>query len=89
MSPSPLSPRLLKGAIVAIDPATSKQTTIAFQYNPETLSRTLTPQTPNGDKTQRAEVLRFTGAPTETFSSWTPVPRRQWVMQATSRPHSP
>jgi hypothetical protein len=68
MSPSPLSPRLLKGAIVAVDLATSQQTTIAFQYNPETVTRTLTPQTPKGDKTQRAEVLRFTGAPTETFT---------------------
>jgi hypothetical protein len=35
-------PRLLKSAIVAVDLATSRQTTIAFQYNPERLSRTLT-----------------------------------------------
>jgi hypothetical protein len=48
MSPSPLSPRLLKGAIVAVDPETSKQTTIAFQYNPETLKRTLQPQIAGG-----------------------------------------
>lgn len=33
--------RLLKGAIVAVDLATSRQTTIAFQYNPEQRSRTL------------------------------------------------
>jgi hypothetical protein len=71
MSPSPLSPRLLKGAIVAIDLATSKQTTIAFQYNPETLSRTLTPQRPTKSEKedQRAIALRYSGAPQETFSS--------------------
>lgn len=70
MSPSPLSPRLLKGAIVAVDLATSKQTTIAFQYNPKELSRTLTPQ-PEAQRTeggQRTTALRYSGAPTETFS---------------------
>jgi hypothetical protein len=71
MSPSPLSPRLLKGAIVAIDPATSQQTTIAFQYNPETLSRTLTPRqaAEPAQAGQRAIALRYSGAPQETFSS--------------------
>ena len=37
-------PRLLKGAIVAIDPATSGRSTIVFQYNPETVKRSLEPQ---------------------------------------------
>ncbi len=70
MSPSPLSPRLLKGAIVAIDPATSQQTTIAFQYNPETLSRTLTPRqaAEPAQAGQRAIALRYSGAPAESFS---------------------
>jgi hypothetical protein len=70
MSPSSLSPRLLKGAIVAVDLATSKQTTIAFQYNPEQLSRTLTPQQVlKGDEGgQRATALRFSGAPKESFT---------------------
>jgi hypothetical protein len=49
MSPSPLSPRLLKGAIVAVDLDKSKQTTIAFQYNPETVTRTLEPQLAGGE----------------------------------------
>jgi hypothetical protein len=63
------APRLLKGAIVAVDPANIiRQTTIAFQYNPESLKRTLTPQMANSEKGQRAETLRFLGAPEETFS---------------------
>jgi hypothetical protein len=37
-------PRLLKGAIVAIDPAGGGRRTIVFQYNPETLKRSLEPQ---------------------------------------------
>jgi hypothetical protein len=71
MSPSPLSPRLLKGAIVAIDLATSQQTTIAFQYNPETVTRTLTPSqaTEPEQPGKRAIALRYSGAPQETFSS--------------------
>jgi hypothetical protein len=70
MSPSPLSPRLLKGAIVAIDLATSQQTTIAFQYNPETVTRTLTPSqaTEPEQPGKRAIALRYSGAPKESFS---------------------
>ena len=70
MSASPLSPRLIKGAIVAVEPAGSKQTTIAFQYNPETLTRTLTPSqaAEPEQKGQRASALRFSGAPKESFS---------------------
>jgi hypothetical protein len=41
-------PRLLKGAIVAIDPAASRRSTIVFQYNPETLKRSLEPQLAGG-----------------------------------------
>jgi hypothetical protein len=64
-------PRLLKGAIVAVDPTTSNQTTIAFQYNPAELSRTLTPNNQaakEGEGGQGTAVLRFSGAPAETFS---------------------
>lgn len=63
-------PRLLKGAIVAVDQATSKQTTITFQYNPETLTRSLTPRRAAvpGQGDQRSIALRFSGSPTEDFS---------------------
>ena len=39
MTTFPQSPRLLKGALVAIDPLRPLPTVIVFQYNPETLTR--------------------------------------------------
>ncbi|HEX2095730.1 MAG TPA: hypothetical protein VHG28_25250 [Longimicrobiaceae bacterium] len=41
--------------------------TIAFQYNPETLKRSLKPQVLGGQD-DRAQAVRFTGAPVETLS---------------------
>ena len=68
MSTFPRSPRVLKGAIVALDPFNPVASVIVFQYNPETLSRTLAPQigTEGGAK---AEILRLKGAPRETISA--------------------
>ncbi len=62
------APRLLKGAIVAIDLATSQRSAIVFQYNPETLSRSLQPQMAGGEQGQRSPVVRYTGAPVETVT---------------------
>lgn len=60
-------PRILKGAIVAIDPNTRQPATVAFQYNPETVRRSLQPQTAGGEQGQRSLAVRFTGAPLETI----------------------
>jgi hypothetical protein len=60
-------PRLLKGAIVAIDPAGGGRSTIVFQYNPETLKRSLEPQLAGGESGQRSQSVRYTGAPVETI----------------------
>jgi hypothetical protein len=62
-------PKLQKGAIVAIDLQTSKQTAIVFQYNPEKLTRTIKPgqMEPSGAERQRAMALRYKGAPEETI----------------------
>jgi len=60
-----LSPRLLKGAIVAIDPDNPLASVTVFQYNPSTLTRRLEPQTLGGES--RAEPLRIRGAPVETI----------------------
>ena len=39
---TPLSPRLLRGGLVLIDPASGQvRRVIALQYNPDTLTRTL------------------------------------------------
>lgn len=68
MSSFPGSPRLLKGAVVGIDPLNPLASVIVFQYNPETLTRTLAPQTAQGDGNDRSEALRLKGAPVETIN---------------------
>jgi hypothetical protein len=68
MTTYPPGPRLLKGAIVAIDLSTNQRSAIVFQYNPETLTRSLQPQMAGGDPGQRAQAVRFTGAPVETLT---------------------
>jgi hypothetical protein len=60
------SPRLQKGAIVGIDPANPLASVIVFQYNPDTLTRTLTAQTTGGDG-DKGEAMRFKGPPQETI----------------------
>ncbi|HWT00755.1 MAG TPA: hypothetical protein VN256_10955 [Pyrinomonadaceae bacterium] len=67
MSSFPGSPRLLKGGIVVIDPATSVvERVITLQYNPDTLSRSLQIKaiSEGGD---RSEAMRVTGPPVETI----------------------
>lgn len=69
MSSFPGSPRLLKGGIVLIDPATSVvQRVITLQYNPDTLSRSLQIKSVSGGEGgDRSEALRLTGPPVETI----------------------
>ncbi len=64
----PISPKLQKGSIIAIDQTLKKQRTeIPFQYNPETLTRRLTAQTASGQY-DRSEAFRIKKPPEETFS---------------------
>jgi hypothetical protein len=67
MPGSPISPRLLKGALVAVDPLNPVPNAVAFQYNPDTLTRRLEARavSQEGD---RGEALRLTGAPKETIT---------------------
>ena len=67
MSAFPGSPRLVKGAIVGIDPFNPVASVVLFQYNPETLSRSLEAQI-GSDGGSRTEVLRLKGAPRETIT---------------------
>lgn len=60
-------PRILKGAIVAINDTSPQPTTIAFQYNPETVKRSLQPQMVGGNQGDRSQLVRYTAAPTETI----------------------
>jgi len=62
-----ISPRLVKGAIVLVDPNVGRPlSTIAFQYNPDEVARTLRPQTV-GEEPDRTEILRLKGPPIETI----------------------
>jgi hypothetical protein len=64
---SPLSPKLLKGGLVQVHPDTGKVLrTIALQYNPDTLTRTLQVQA-TGESGIRSEALRLRGAAVETI----------------------
>lgn len=64
MTTFPGSPKLLKGAIVGIDPFNPLASVIIFQYNPKSLQRQLAAQTATAEGAQ-SEVLRLTGAPKE------------------------
>ena len=56
---NPSAPRLIRGGLVLIDPASSAvQRIIALQYNPDTLTRTLQPQS-IPDTGDRSEALRL------------------------------
>lgn len=68
MTSFPGSPRTLKGGFVLMD-ADGKAVlrTVAFQYNPDSLSRTLTPRGVKADAGDRLEGLRLVGPPVETI----------------------
>ena len=64
---TPISPRLLKGGIVQVDPETSRVLrVIALQYNPDSLTRSLQVQA-TGETGTRSEALRLKGAAIETI----------------------
>jgi hypothetical protein len=59
---------LLRGALVTIDTTQPAPQTIPFQYNPETLKRTLQSQLVGGEQNDRSQGVRFAGVPIETIS---------------------
>ena len=65
MTTFPNSPRLLKGAIVSVDEF-NPLTRILFQYNPETLTRSLTARS-GGERGDSSEAMRLAGPPEETI----------------------
>jgi hypothetical protein len=69
MSSFPGSPRLLQAALVGVDPANPVASVIAFQYNPDSVSRRLEARaTGGGDGAARSEAFRLAGPPRETLS---------------------
>lgn len=63
MSSFPRSPYISKGVIEIIDPLTLASKSIQFQYNPDTITRTLTPKTKT--QTGNTETFRLEDAPDE------------------------
>ena len=57
------TPRLTKGALIGLDLFTPISNVVVFQYNPETVTRTVKPQGPSGEGS-KSESMRLKGAPT-------------------------
>lgn len=65
---SAISPRIMKGALLMLDPDTGiPRGAIVLQYNPDTLTRRLQPQAIS-DHGDRSEILRLKGPPVETIT---------------------
>jgi hypothetical protein len=60
------SPKVLKGAIVGIDPMNPLASIAVFQYNPDTVTRSLQVQG-SGDGGDRSEAMRLKAPPIETI----------------------
>ena len=67
MSSFPGSPRLLKGALIGLDPLNPLASVVVFQYNPDTMTRKLEPRAVSAEG-DRGEAFRLTGAPKETIT---------------------
>ena len=68
MAKSPITPRLLKAGLFRVDRDSGDvKNIVPFQYNPESVSRTLTPRG-TASEGRRADALRLIGPPTETIS---------------------
>lgn len=69
MDSFPGSPRTPRGAIVAVDPESPVLRVVFFQYNPDTVTRTLRPRgVPAEAQVGPADAHRVWGAPIETIS---------------------
>jgi hypothetical protein len=68
MSTTPIAPPVLAGGFILFD-AEGKTLlrSIPFQYNPDTLTRTLTPRAAKAEGGDRLEALRLVGPPVETI----------------------
>lgn len=68
MTPPPASQTsLTRGLLVQTD-ASGASRAITFQFNPETVQRTIEPNMVGGRPGARSEIVRFAGAPAETLT---------------------
>jgi hypothetical protein len=69
MGSLPSSPRTARGAIVAVDATSPLSRVVLFQYNPDTVTRSLHPRAAPGEtQVGPADAHRVWGAPVETVS---------------------
>lgn len=61
------TPRLTKGALIGVDFFNPIASVIVFQYNPETVTRTVKPRGASNDS-PKSEAMRLKGAPVETIA---------------------
>lgn len=67
MSSFPNSPRLIKGALIGVDPFNPVASVVVFQYNPDTMTRRLETRSVGGDG-EHSEAFRLAGPPKETIT---------------------
>lgn len=68
MSGFPGTPRVVAGAIVAVDPIPPRARAISFQYNPDEVTRTVRPRRPFSGGNPASDAHRIWGAPTENIT---------------------
>jgi hypothetical protein len=68
MSSVPFAPRLIKGALVGLDPMNPLASVVAFQYNPDTMTRRLEPRAVGEQAGDKGEAYRLAGPPKETIT---------------------
>ena len=83
MTTFPGSPRLQKGALIGMDPFKPLASVVVFQYNPDTLTRTITPQAA-GEGADKGEALRLKSPPQETIKLEIEINATDQLEQATA-----
>jgi hypothetical protein len=68
MTTFPGSPRLIKGALIGLDPLNPLPSAIVFQYNPDTMTRKVDARATGSEGGDKSEALRLTGPAKETFT---------------------
>ena len=68
MSSIPFAPRVIKGALVGLDPMNPVASVVVFQYNPDTMTRRLEPRGAGGNAGDKGEAYRLAGPPKETIT---------------------
>lgn len=68
MTTFPGSPRTMMGGLILMDAAgKAVLRTVVFQYNPDSLTRSLAPRAAKAESGDRLEALRLVGPPVETY----------------------